>query len=815
MWRDLSETIHRVEDDPSFLLSLSIQAPEGDTEEVLHNLPSPDFDDTGFIGREQELDTISRAIKGPYPVITVTGEGGLGKTALALKACYDLIDSDECNFDAVIWTSAKTTRLTPTEIETISSAVNSSIGVFDTATEALGLDQSGEPISRLLKQLADFRVLLIIDNLETVLDDNVRRVVKEVPTGSKILFTSRVSIGAFDYPIPLEPLGEAEAITYFRACSRYFGLTGFAKQPNDKIKQTLKKLYNNPLFIKWFLQCVAKGQSPNRILANPKIILEFCLSNVIENLSSDAVEVLETMIFISEPRPITILCLLTELQPIQVERAVNELVASNLADIIDYADTNSDQKFQATNLAKFYVRNYVSEPKVDQAKIVRRKKELAITREQLLKVNTQNEFDMDQIRLRGEEDVPAANLLKQAISFIKAKDYKAAQERAEQAIELSPNYFETHRVLAGACAVSGSLMRAQEEYESAISLFPDYAPLRLWYGNFLMRQMDDLVGAREQYNRANTSQPDEPQVRAAIARLEQFEGNIDESRELLRTLMSEEGLAPRLRRRVTALFLESYSREVERLTQIDDMSGALKELLELKDEFVRVPSADIDNQARKKVLFAKPAVVRLDDFFTGTENQPFSNNLSEWFLAEFGRGRRTSSLNDVAPANDGVASGSVEPLEDLTHGKQYNGIILKLHQGFGFITVNQRSVFFPFTEWRSQRDLEESLIGEKVTFTVGENHKGICAQNVQVLAPAKPDFRSISRAESLHGTVETCKSGYAFVLGDDGATYFLAGAELQDNSVSIANLKGSRIRFDATQNASGRYPRAENAAIVI
>src|SRR5690606_12594689 len=64
---------------------------------VVHNLPVPEFDETGFIGRRQEAKELLRMLfDRRYPVITVLGPGGAGKTALAVKALYDLIDDPKC-----------------------------------------------------------------------------------------------------------------------------------------------------------------------------------------------------------------------------------------------------------------------------------------------------------------------------------------------------------------------------------------------------------------------------------------------------------------------------------------------------------------------------------------------------------------------------------------------------------------------------------------------------------------------------------------------------------------------------------------------
>jgi hypothetical protein len=39
--------------------------------------------------------------------------------AKQLLPCYDLLDDDEAGFDAIVWTTAKATKLTLTEIQVI------------------------------------------------------------------------------------------------------------------------------------------------------------------------------------------------------------------------------------------------------------------------------------------------------------------------------------------------------------------------------------------------------------------------------------------------------------------------------------------------------------------------------------------------------------------------------------------------------------------------------------------------------------------------------------------------------------------------
>jgi LuxR family glucitol operon transcriptional activator len=89
-WDNLRATLDRLKAEPSFVLNLSI--PEQQIGRQNNNLPLPDFDETGFVGRKRDVEDVKNLLLGAYPVLTLVGEGGLGKTALALKVAYDILD---------------------------------------------------------------------------------------------------------------------------------------------------------------------------------------------------------------------------------------------------------------------------------------------------------------------------------------------------------------------------------------------------------------------------------------------------------------------------------------------------------------------------------------------------------------------------------------------------------------------------------------------------------------------------------------------------------------------------------------------------
>src|ERR1017187_1857917 len=122
-----------------------------ETTEPTNNLPIADFEaDGGFIGRAEELGKLKRLVLRTLDrVITITGAGGVGKTALALRLCQHLLRMTPLPFEAIVWTSAKEERLGLTGIEMIDPSLRTFDDLVDTILSVFGWTaELGKPLDR-------------------------------------------------------------------------------------------------------------------------------------------------------------------------------------------------------------------------------------------------------------------------------------------------------------------------------------------------------------------------------------------------------------------------------------------------------------------------------------------------------------------------------------------------------------------------------------------------------------------------------------------------------------------------------------------
>ena len=516
LWRKTQETFQRLREDPAYALSFEDDFEVEPVDKIFHNLPSPDFDDTGFVGRQEQLTKLKKAILGAFPVITVLGEGGYGKTSLCLKAIYELIGDLQNKFDAIVWTTAKANILTNRDVVEINGAIRDSLGIFRAAASVLDSSDISPSVDVIIKWMQEFRIFLIIDNLETILDENIRSFASEVPLGSKVVFTSRVGLGAYDFPIIVPQLSPQEAVDYFRRVCDVFSLNEMTSRKSEYIQGVCSRLVFNPLAIKWFVQSVKSGGRADELLADPKLVLRYCVENVIDKLSAEARHVLNVFVTTARAQSIAAIHYITQQEFAQLSNCIRELRAANLISVIPATEIAGDDSYIITQLANLYVRNYFAPAQEEQDLIRARQRELISLRE--APVRESNSYNQNYIFVRpGHDDHISADYLRKCLSQLRSSHFPAAEEYLRKSKEMSPNYFEVYRVEGFLAFLIDNILRAEDAYERAVTLKPDHAPLRRWYGGFLLR-IDEAERAVDEFREAVAIDPAESVLRFELAK---------------------------------------------------------------------------------------------------------------------------------------------------------------------------------------------------------------------------------------------------------------------------------------------------------
>ncbi|GHO51263.1 helix-turn-helix domain-containing protein [Ktedonospora formicarum] len=213
-------------------------------------------DVASFYGRERELDLLSTWIlQERCRVVSVLGQGGIGKSALATKVMHQ---GAEC-FEVVIWRSLR-------DVPTCEALLDNCLQVL--APQALfGTSASLERRQDLLLEcLRNRRVLLVYDNLESFLEEGqdcgriragyegffqVLRRVAETEHQSCLLLTSR------EKPSELVPLeGNRSAVRALRlarleakACYQLLVEKGVAGSTSEQMR-LIEAYAGNPLALK-------------------------------------------------------------------------------------------------------------------------------------------------------------------------------------------------------------------------------------------------------------------------------------------------------------------------------------------------------------------------------------------------------------------------------------------------------------------------------------------------------------------------------------------------------------------------------------
>ena len=511
---ELASTLTLLQENPRSVLTLSIpKFWSADLSVIPHNLPLPDFDDTGFLGRPKDRKEVSNHLVSPHPVVTIVGEGGVGKTALALRCLYDLLDtSDHSKYDAVVWVSLKTKTLTTSGVSDIENSIRSILGLVRAVATELGVPTSDESdldtlLDEIEEYLATFKVLLAIDNLETVSWQTIRPLLVKIPTGSKVLITSRIGLGEIELRYALDPLDVHTSVALARKHARSLNLRNIFEAKEDTLRTICDRLYNNPLLIKWFVSSVAAGADPKGLVSHQtptfEAALQFCFENLYGQLSDLEKHICQVLAATRRSLvPAEMHYLLRHVKRDEIDWAMNTLHQSSMIkrSFVKQGDGLATE-YTLAEIASEYIRKK-HPPSTRLLDMVRQQlKELREIVEAETVHHAAYKYDVFAIQAPTREDKIAAAYLRRALEASRTRQDAVARKAIEDAKSLVPGSSEVYRISGIIESAGGNYYEAASEMETSVQLDPRSALARYTFAQVLLR-VDENDGALAQIEAA-------------------------------------------------------------------------------------------------------------------------------------------------------------------------------------------------------------------------------------------------------------------------------------------------------------------------
>ena len=817
-WKHLTEALSEIENDSSYVFGLNFTITDESPSGAFHNLPTPDFDDTGFVGRHNVLQQVEGAIEGPFPVISLVGPGGVGKTALALKVAYQLLAREDLQFDALVWVSAKASTLTATEIKRIEGAIEDSVGVFNTIMSEFEPNSMENPEDRTIDLLSSFNILLILDNLETALDERLRMFIQKIPKGSKILITSRIGISAGDLSIQIPPLTMPESRIYFRKLAQAYDVERLKTINSKTLDRYIRKMISNPLILKWFVTAVKAGSRPEGLLADQSHVLRYCVENVVEELDLNSKLICSAYLVVEGPHSLPMIAQLTDLLPDDIESSLTKLIAYNILTMISVNDLG-DTAYKMSELPRAYLFG-ANRLLPDAGKdITQRYRRVQQTVEQVGRFRGEAIYRFENFRVEDRDQAIVVAELKRAFALIRRKDFEAAESVVMAQGALAPGYFEVERVKAYLKFETGDFVEARRAYERALELAPEYGPLYFWYGGFLMRAYSDLDGALEAFRKALVFQPS-TLVRREEARVLLYKGRYNKAKGILDELLEIKSLSKRLVASLEDLRIQYYCRNFEHQMETGDERKALELLIAARQHGESIAADVFDERMGQKYPRIVPKVESLCLRLEGTDEGHTVEEWIAWAGEMASRDVTAAQPGRIGRARKGVSGATIELIYERNEGKagEYligsacEGIVSAISESrtFGFIRTREGDEFF----------FHQSSVGSRgqclfmdvetqVQFKVGRNSKGYTA--TELVIRFEREFEELVEES---GRVKACVVGrregmeYGFAIVADYGQLLIRKEDFMTADQWYAVREGDWVELTVGRGQGGFVGRA-------
>jgi len=330
-------------------------------------LPNQPF----FFGREKELRQIYEALRPEIRNwgVMIAGPGGIGKTALAIRAAYQAPND---LFENKIFISAKIRKLTPSgEVGLSDFAQPSYLGMLAELSKYIHTKETLVPhepnfTNNLCQSLAEQKNLIIFDNLETLPineRDRLYDFLSHLPQYNKAIVTSRRYPSEPDVRIiPLGHLSLDDSMNLLREYKNNFHR--LQRVSEQQLTDLCKITNGNPALINWIAgqlgneksACYTLEDAYRLIRANPlNNPLEYIFGDSLGSMTDKELTVLDAFSLFESPAQVQWISDMINIPFSELELIIHDFVQRSIL-----IPNNDSTLFSLPALAKEYVK-YKSE----------------------------------------------------------------------------------------------------------------------------------------------------------------------------------------------------------------------------------------------------------------------------------------------------------------------------------------------------------------------------------------------------------------------------------------------------------------------
>ncbi len=509
VWTNVTYAINNILPNNEELLKLEYKINLKKSQTIIENLPQDvDFEETSFIGRKKEIGEIKEKLfKKNVHVLSIIGEGGVGKTSTTIKLLYELLDEERQPFNLILWTSLKTKTLNNYEFEKIENAITTTTGMYNDLYNVVGGTKDLDTKEYLIKLSEDFDILLVLDNLETINSEEIKDFLSRFTENAKVIITSRIGLGEMETRYKLSGLNDDDVLDYFNALLELYGCENYFSK-EEKFHYAKNELHSNPLAIKWFVRTLSTKKDIKEILEHKNDVIDFCMSNVYEQLSEDSKKLLNVLTVSNKALTIGELFYYLEAEngnETSIRKAINDLINSSF---IEQSIFNEESLISISDFAKEFL---LKIEKFDQTKLNNKQKDLfAFEQNMIIDFNTDpyniknHKFDVTE-----RHKIISSLYLRKALEAFYVKDSTTYSTLLDLARRISPNYYACN-IVSAFINSSTNPQKSIEEYSIALnntSTMNETRLIYIHYAKFLL-SINDYDGAIEKLERAELIKTD-------------------------------------------------------------------------------------------------------------------------------------------------------------------------------------------------------------------------------------------------------------------------------------------------------------------